>query len=221
MKQVGHKKTSYKANLGDGDTAAATNETRPSDVLVDGANEETRASQCQVRGAQLLQGPWQHFPYADDLAKIQVTPPGGIAFRPPPVRPNMMPHLRAPITKETIEDIRSFLIHINLGLSQSYNGKGQRDGFDVIKDQTDVTEDRIDVTRYEFDVPRDELDVTRDEFNVIRDEFDVTRDELDVTRDELDETRDELDVTRDKFDVTSDEFDVTRDEFDVTFFSVT
>ncbi|XP_031375420.1 uncharacterized protein LOC116189820 [Punica granatum] len=43
-KQVGHKKTSCKANLGDGDTVAATNKTRPSDVPVDGANEETRAS---------------------------------------------------------------------------------------------------------------------------------------------------------------------------------
>ncbi|PKI71825.1 hypothetical protein CRG98_007764 [Punica granatum] len=92
-KQVGHKKTSCKANLGDGDTIAATNETRPSDVPVDGANEETRASQ----------GPWQHFPYADDLANMQVTPLDGIAFRPPPVRPSMMPHLIAPITKETIE----------------------------------------------------------------------------------------------------------------------
>ncbi|OWM63004.1 hypothetical protein CDL15_Pgr026178 [Punica granatum] len=157
----------------------------------------------------------------DDLANIQVTPPDGIAFRPPPMRPSMMPHPRAPITKETIKDIRTFLIHINLGLSRSYNGKGQRDGYDVTKDQTDVTEDPIDVTRDEFDVSRDELDLTRDEFNVTRDEFDVTRDELDVTKDELDETRDELDVTRDKFDVTRDEFDVTRDEFDVTFFSGT
>ncbi|OWM83058.1 hypothetical protein CDL15_Pgr011740 [Punica granatum] len=49
------------------------------------------------------QGPWQHFSFADDLANMQVTPPGGIAFRPPPMRPSMMPHPRAPITKETIQ----------------------------------------------------------------------------------------------------------------------
>ncbi|PKI52041.1 hypothetical protein CRG98_027573 [Punica granatum] len=142
-KQVGHKKTSCKANLGDGDTAAATNETRPSDVPVDGANEETIASQVpgeggsatagdnandapavaqdghfgpipsqpELQSAQPLQtdhhstthDPCQYFPYADDFANIQVTPPGGIAFRPPPMRPSMMPHPRALITKKTIE----------------------------------------------------------------------------------------------------------------------
>ncbi|OWM72705.1 hypothetical protein CDL15_Pgr009162 [Punica granatum] len=149
------------------------------------------------------QGPWQHFPYADDLANMQVTPLGAIAFRPLPVKPSMMPHPRAPITKETIE-----------GASARTAQRGRRDGFDVTKDQTDVTDDRIDVTREKFDVPRDEFDVTRDE-------FDVTKDEFDVTRDEIDETMDELNVTRDEFDVTSDEFNMTRDEFDVTFFSGT
>ncbi|PKI51795.1 hypothetical protein CRG98_027843 [Punica granatum] len=117
--------------------------------------------------------------------------------------------------------VRTFLIHINLGLSRSYNGKGPWDGFDVTKDQTDVTEDRIDVTRDEFEVPRDELDVTRDELDVTRDEFDVSTDKFDVASDEFDVTRDELDVTWDEFDVTRDDFDVTRDEFDVTFFSGT
>ncbi|OWM73345.1 hypothetical protein CDL15_Pgr001459 [Punica granatum] len=147
------------------------------------------------------EGPWQHFPSADDLANMHVTHPGGIAFTPPPVRPSMMPHPRAPISKETIQGAnagiaqRTFLIHINLGLSLSFNGNGPWDGFDVTKDQTDEAEDRIDVIRDKFDVPRNELDVTRDELDVTRNEFDVTRDEFDVTRDEFDMIRDEFDVT--------------------------
>ncbi|OWM88490.1 hypothetical protein CDL15_Pgr023991 [Punica granatum] len=177
------------------------------------AKEGSRTRQL-LRGSTCLQGPWQHFPYADDLANMQVTPLGGIAFRPPPVRPSTMPHPRAPITKETIEGA-------SVGTAQIYNSKGRRDGFDVTKDQTDVTEDRIDVTRDEFDVLRDELDVTKDEFNVPRDEFDVTRDEFDVTKDEFDVTRDKIDETRDELDVTRDEFNMIRDESDVTFFSGT
>ncbi|PKI45776.1 hypothetical protein CRG98_033783 [Punica granatum] len=55
-KQVGHKKTSCKANLSDRDTAAATNETRPFDVPVYGANKETRASQVPSRGGSAAAG---------------------------------------------------------------------------------------------------------------------------------------------------------------------
>ncbi|PKI62317.1 hypothetical protein CRG98_017318 [Punica granatum] len=125
-KQVGHKKTSCKANLGDGDTTAATNETRPSDVPVDGANEKTRASQVSGEGGSAAAGDNAndapaaqdgHFgpiPSQPELQSAQplqtdhhttthVTPPSGIAVRPPPMRPSMMPHPRAPITKETIE----------------------------------------------------------------------------------------------------------------------
>ncbi|OWM66625.1 hypothetical protein CDL15_Pgr010276 [Punica granatum] len=104
------------------------------------------------------EGPWQHFPYADDLTNMQVTPPGGIAFRPSPMRPSMMPHPRAPITKETIECVSA--------------GTVQRNEFDVPNDELDVTKDEFDVPRNEFDVTSDELNETRDELNVTRDEFD-------------------------------------------------
>ncbi|OWM69383.1 hypothetical protein CDL15_Pgr006346 [Punica granatum] len=94
-------------------------------------------------------GHWQHFPFADGLANMQVTPPGGIAFRPLHVRPSMIPH---PSHKETIQ-----------GASV---GTAQRDEFDVLRDKLDVTRDEFDVTNDELDVTRDELDVTRDDFDV-------------------------------------------------------
>ncbi|PKI38488.1 hypothetical protein CRG98_041125 [Punica granatum] len=55
-KQVGHKKTSCKDNLGDGDTVAAANETRQFDVPIDGANEETKASQVPGDGGSAAAG---------------------------------------------------------------------------------------------------------------------------------------------------------------------